>query len=376
MRTHKLFAIHKHMKMALLLASILLLSIGILTAQGEGELPGVEYDDDDFTFSDAAPDTDDTGEIEDDDSGDSSDSRPYRFQQGASGKDMDGILKYAGSPGVLISDIFVDSPAERAGLLRGDVILEVEGVEVYSVSEISELLKGLSHGAEISITILRASEEIEVMLTLETRIGYPLIGIMGDRNRAESFGKPGMKDEDLWNKKFQWEKGFGSSPRGPGFMFDFDGSDGEDDKSELPFGGLEGLDIPDEIMEAVMSGDTALISEVVENSPADEAGLEADTIVIAVNGVEIEDGDLAAAILEYSIGETVELTIGSLDGIEQVSVELGENNGNPFLGVAYYPFVLMPNMGWRMDNFPNMQSPWNKDGKAMPNFRLPEAEEN
>ena len=148
---------------------------------------------------------------------------------------------------------------------------------------------------------------------------------------------------------------------GPGFMFDSEDEDGN-------FGML---DIPEEILEAVTSGDAALIMSVVENSPADEAGITEHMIIIALNGTNLEDGDLAGAVLEYEVGDTVEITLGDMSGITKVEVELGDNEGKPFLGVSYYPVEAVI-QDFRLP----FGMPGQKGLQEMPNFRLPDVDDN
>lgn len=269
-------------------------------------------------------------------------------------------LKYSDEPGVLVADVFVDSPADNAGILRGDVILSVEDIEVSNIRDIVLAIEGYEHGQTISLTLLRAEDEIVITLKLETRIGYPLIGIVGRPSGVMSdmgrFEMPffGRGDEDSFGGRMMPGKR-------PGFMFESE--DGDD-----TFGML---DIPEEILEAVTSGDAALIMSVVGGSPAEEAGIKEHMIVIALDGTNLEDGDLAGAVLEYEPGDTVEITLGDISGIIKVEVELGDNEGKPFLGVSYYP------MESALQDFRlPFGMPGQKGFQEMPNFRLPDMDDN
>ncbi len=245
-------------------------------------------------------------------------------------------LKYADAPGVLVTDIFVGSPADSAGILRGDVIVSVEDVDVSTIYDMTLAIEGYNHGQDILLVLLRADEEIEISLTLESRIGYPLIGITGIG--AVNSNRNGMS-------------GFNSYPMPrsrPDFMFEFE-DDENDDLDNM-------MDIPEDVIEAVIAGNAALITEVVEGSPAEEAGISAHMIVIALDGNNLEAGDLSGAVLAYEIGDTVELTLADMSGVSTLEVVLGENNGNPFLGVAYIPLDL-GGQGFRMPSRPNMVIP-------------------
>lgn len=57
--------------------------------------------------------------------------------------------------GALITDIFNDSPAEKAGLKRGDVILEVDGKKIKNVETLRNMVSQSKVGSTIKIEILR-----------------------------------------------------------------------------------------------------------------------------------------------------------------------------------------------------------------------------
>jgi putative serine protease PepD len=78
----------------------------------------------------------------------------------------------------------------------------------------------------------------------------------------------------------------------------------------------------------VTDGDGAVIDEVIEDTPAEEAGLQKDDRVIAVEGQRVTDGiGLIVAIRSHQPGETVEFTLVR-DGAEQtVEITLGSETG-------------------------------------------------
>jgi serine protease Do len=67
--------------------------------------------------------------------------------------------KYGFDGGVLVSSIVEGSPAERAGLEAGDVIVEFAGVKVEDVSQIRQLIKDQPAGSQVELIISRGEEE-------------------------------------------------------------------------------------------------------------------------------------------------------------------------------------------------------------------------
>jgi putative serine protease PepD len=76
------------------------------------------------------------------------------------------------------------------------------------------------------------------------------------------------------------------------------------------------------------SGDGARIDEVVSGTPADEAGLQEDDLVTAVEGDRVTDGiALIVAIRTHQPGDTIEFTVVR-DGQERtVEITLGSEVG-------------------------------------------------
>jgi S1-C subfamily serine protease len=62
-----------------------------------------------------------------------------------------------------------DSPAAKAGLKAGDIVLEIEGQTVDSEHPLDALLTSYAPGQAVKLTILRDGSQVEVSVTLGTR---------------------------------------------------------------------------------------------------------------------------------------------------------------------------------------------------------------
>ncbi len=69
--------------------------------------------------------------------------------------------------GVLVGDVTPDSPAARAGLRRGDVIIAIDGKSVDDVGHFRNLVAGTTPGTKVRLTIVRDERE----QTLEFAVG-------------------------------------------------------------------------------------------------------------------------------------------------------------------------------------------------------------
>ena len=73
--------------------------------------------------------------------------------------------------GVLVSDVMEDSPAQKAGLKREDLILRVNDTKVDNTGQLRNTIATLGAGTEVALTILRDGQEKEITLTLGERPG-------------------------------------------------------------------------------------------------------------------------------------------------------------------------------------------------------------
>ena len=72
-------------------------------------------------------------------------------------------------PGVRVSGVVPGSPAARAGIREGDVIVRLHGSAVGSLQEYSTLLRALSPGQTVAVVLRRGTEDVTVTVTLAER---------------------------------------------------------------------------------------------------------------------------------------------------------------------------------------------------------------
>jgi S1-C subfamily serine protease len=77
------------------------------------------------------------------------------------------LLERAIASAVMVLDVDADGPAARAGLVKGDVILEFGGEPVSGVDDLHRLLIGDRAGRDITLRILRAGRPFELVVSPE-----------------------------------------------------------------------------------------------------------------------------------------------------------------------------------------------------------------
>ncbi len=90
---------------------------------------------------------------------------------GIGAEDLSGQLgSYFGAPdgeGVLVTEVRSGTPAEKAGLKAGDVIIKVAGERVRTVSDLREKLREKREAKTVSLGVLRKGTEMSVNVELE-----------------------------------------------------------------------------------------------------------------------------------------------------------------------------------------------------------------
>ncbi len=69
--------------------------------------------------------------------------------------------------GALITEVVEDSPAEKAGLKAGDVIVRIDGDKVNSTSDVYEALEGKEKGDQVNVEVIRDKGSHSLTVTVE-----------------------------------------------------------------------------------------------------------------------------------------------------------------------------------------------------------------
>jgi membrane-associated protease RseP (regulator of RpoE activity) len=203
--------------------------------------------------------------------------------------------------GVLVTGIVDKSPAEKAGLERGDVILLFDGKDVRSVRRLTRMIEWADPDEEKALVILRDGTKRDVVVTI------------------------GEQDDD-WSYSYFGDGDFHvevpdvpSPPRAYTFSL------GQVSTSRI---GVSLYELSDQLAEHYGAEDGgALINEVMEDSPAEKAGLRAGDVIVRVDNDEVEDiEEIREAIQDKEEGETIAVTV-IRDGREMsVDCEVEESN--------------------------------------------------
>ena len=90
---------------------------------------------------------------------------------GINAEDLTGQLgSYFGAPdnaGILVREVRTGTPAEKAGLKAGDVIVKLEGKQVRTLAELRAQLRDKSDQPSVTMSVLRKGSEVSVTVPIE-----------------------------------------------------------------------------------------------------------------------------------------------------------------------------------------------------------------
>lgn len=196
--------------------------------------------------------------------------------------------------GVGITEIVKDSPAEKAGLRKGDVILRFDGESVTSVRKLTRLVSEVAPDQSVSFRISRGGSEQDLSVTIGKR-----------KNLANTFeglqdlqGLKGLMNGDSKVWKLEVPRGGNDWP----FVYSF----GNNRRI-----GVSTTTLTKQLADffGVADGKGVLVTSVEADSPAAKAGIRAGDVITAIDGEKVEGaGDLSRGINKQKDGE-VSLTI-------------------------------------------------------------------
>ena len=118
-------------------------------------------------------------------------SKPYI---GVSITDVSEESVFYGLPqGAAVRAVTEGSPAEKAGLQTGDIIMAVNGTEITGSSDLVKLVSAAEIGSALNMTVYRQGDELEISVTVEEQIQSALAkenSAQAQQNNQYFFGRP------------------------------------------------------------------------------------------------------------------------------------------------------------------------------------------
>ena len=217
--------------------------------------------------------------------------------------------------GAKVRSVETGSPAEKAGLKGGDVVVRFDGEAVRSASQLARLVRETPAGRSVPIEVTRGGARQTLTATLaESERGIHLLGGEGgdlaldmpdfDIQVPEPPAPPGVPHAEAVPHAWAWRNGPGTFGFGDRNFRFFAGG-----PRKL---GIEYTDIGEQLAGyfklAAKSG--VLVSSVDADGPAAKAGIKAGDVILKLDGKAIEEGgDLREAVSGAEGGKEVTVTV-------------------------------------------------------------------
>lgn len=199
------------------------------------------------------------------------------------------ITADSGQQGAVIREVIVDSPAAKARLQTGDVVLKVDDKSIDGFRDLVRVIEQKQPGQKVKFQILRSGKEQTVEVELGSRPALPA------RPRSPF---------DLVPEGFQFQMPPGVQP-----PFEFPEAQRQ---APRPMIGIQMQAVSDDLRRQLKLGDQngVIVADVLPNSPAAKAGLQTTDLITKADDKPIESPeDLQELVTAKNAGDEIKLEI-------------------------------------------------------------------
>lgn len=217
---------------------------------------------------------------------------------GVSIRDVEASDKTKSTAGVVIESVDEESPAAKAGLKAGDIVVEFDGERVRSVRQFTRVVSETPEGRSVAAAVMRDGQRVTVNVTPESGNAFRFFD--GERwtpfeqlRRWESVPAPARPAIPSRPTPPATPR---AAPLPPSLeRFFWSGS------NQL---GITASDLEPQLAEYFGTKEGVLVSSVNTDSPAAKAGLKAGDVIVSFNGNTVDSpSDLRTRIRNLDGGE-------------------------------------------------------------------------
>ena len=212
--------------------------------------------------------------------------------------------KMAGPGGVVIDDVAEDSPASKAGLKKGDIVVEFDGERVRSVRQFTRLVQETPAGRRTQASVVRDGQRINVTLEPRESSGFNVFSDLEGARVLRDFGRDFRFDVPA-------PPAVPARPARPAPVVPPVPPTPFPDIDTFVWRTGNGLGITtghlsDQLADyfGVKGKDGVLVTSVADNSAASKAGVKAGDVITSFNGSEVTGpSDLSRRIQRLQDGD-------------------------------------------------------------------------
>ena len=205
------------------------------------------------------------------------------------------------STGVMVEEVEEDSPAAKAGLKKGDVVVEFDGERVRSVRQFTRLVSETPAGRQVATSVMRDGQRVSVNVATReagtSRIFSDSQWQAFDTLRDYSVTVPPIPARPAKPTPApRPPRAIAPTPRAP-MMESFGFFRG----NQL---GVSVSSMSDQLGDYFGTKTGMLVNDVTEGSAAAKAGIKAGDVIVSVNGSSVENaGDIGRHMQKLESGD-------------------------------------------------------------------------
>lgn len=224
--------------------------------------------------------------------------------------------------GIVVKMVIPDSPADKAGLKQGDIILMLDKQRLINADDLVAYVQDHKPGDKLDVRVSRQGVEKDIEVQLGERSNY-------SDDRDYLFGMMNQAPH-TYSKTYKFY----------------------DSKYADSYIGVTLQSLNSQLGEyfGVKDGQGALITEVLADSPAEKAGLKAGDVVVAVDGEAVSDpSGVQKVVAAKNEGDKIDVRVIRNHAEKQFAFEVEKSPDNfPPLGNYMFPddedMIFMPRM--------------------------------
>lgn len=194
--------------------------------------------------------------------------------------------------GAIINEVVEDSPAEKAGLQSGDVVISLNDNKITDADDLTDVMYETAPGDRLELVIIRDGREQSIILDA---------------------GEAPRRERVTYHRFYHDDEERVVVPELPTTRRAYLGVSLDNLNEQL--GAYFGVD----------EGKGALVTEVMEDSPAEKAGLKAGDVIVSIDGEPVGDAsDVRNLIRDYEKGDQIDIAIIRDHRADRFTAELEE----------------------------------------------------
>ena len=209
---------------------------------------------------------------------------------GVSIRDIESSDRAKSASGVVIESVDEESPASKAGLRVGDIVVEFDGERVRSVRQFTRLVTETPEGRSVAAAVMRDGQRVTVNVTPES--GSRFSWYDGDQWKAL---------DNLRTYRFAPPPPKPPAPPKPGAPPALERFFWSSSANQL---GIGAMTLEPQLAEYFGTKEGVLVSSVTSDSAAAKAGLKAGDVITSFNGNPVDSPtDLRTGVRDLDGGE-------------------------------------------------------------------------